>query len=167
MQTPNMAGHHSCGRPRTHDRIVNILLEREGVNLDQPDTKCGRTPLPLAAENEYGGIAEMFLEREDVNPDQPDTEHGQTALSWVADSGHDATENLLVEPNDIRTAIPGYMNQTPQPLALPEAHYRVMKNPPERDTVSRSFIIASLICLFAFLLYIFPSPPLDIPSFLR
>ena len=78
----------------------------------------------------------MLLTKESVNLDQTDTKYGWTPLSWAADSGHGRKVNLLMEPNDIRTAIPDHMNQTPRPFALPEVHYEVVRNPPERDTVN-------------------------------
>jgi len=119
-----------------HEGIVKMLLEREDVNPNQPNTKYGQTPRLWAAENGHDGIVKILLEREGVNPDQADTEHGQISLSWVADSAHDETVNLLMERNDIRTAMPYHMNQTPQPVALPEVHYSVARIPPERDTVN-------------------------------
>ena len=46
-----------------------MLLKREDVNPDQPDTKYGRAPLWWAAEKGHEGIVKMLLERRDVNPD--------------------------------------------------------------------------------------------------
>ena len=45
-----------------------MLLEREGVNPDRPDTKYGRTPLSWAAENGHSEVVKMLLEREGAIP---------------------------------------------------------------------------------------------------
>ena len=54
-----------------HENIVKLLLGREDVNPDIPDTKYGQTPLSWAAEYGREGVVELLLEREDVNPDSP------------------------------------------------------------------------------------------------
>jgi len=51
-----------------HEGTVELLLGREDVNPDIPDTECGQTPLSWAAENGHEGIVKLLLGREDVNP---------------------------------------------------------------------------------------------------
>ena len=63
-----------------HEEVVNMLLEREDVNPDQPDTKYGRTPLSWAAREGHQGVVKILLERGDVNPDQHDTRYSRTPL---------------------------------------------------------------------------------------
>jgi len=80
-----------------------MLLERKDINPDYPDTRYGRTPLSLAAENGYERIVKTLLEREDVNPNQPDSDtfFGQTPLSWAARTGHEGTVKMLLERKDV------------------------------------------------------------------
>jgi len=52
---------------------MKMLLEREDVNPDQPDTLYAQAPLSRAAQTGYEGAVKMLLERKDVNSDQPDT----------------------------------------------------------------------------------------------
>ena len=78
-----------------------MLLEREDVNPDQPDTKYGRTPLSWAATKGHESVVKMLLEREDVNPDQPDIESGRTPLSWAAGNGHEGVVKILLARDDV------------------------------------------------------------------
>jgi len=94
-----------------------MLLEREEVNPDQPDTKYGRTPISYAAEKGDEGVVKMLLEREEVNPDRADR-YGQTPISLAAENGHEVIVKMLlarveVNPNQADTDI----CRTPPPLA--------------------------------------------------
>ena len=86
---------------RGREDVVKVLLEREDVNPDQPDTKYGRTPLSWAAGSRNEGIVKILLERKDVNPDQPDTLYGRTPLSWAAGRGHEGIVKILLERKDV------------------------------------------------------------------
>jgi len=79
-----------------HEGIVKLLLGRNDVNPDIPDTGYGRTPLSLAAERGHDGIVKLLLERKDVNPDAPDMKYGRTLLSWAAVKVHEGIEKLLL-----------------------------------------------------------------------
>jgi len=54
---------------RGHSEVVKMLLQREGVNLNQKDVRWGSTPLSWAATKGHEGVVEVLLEREGVNPD--------------------------------------------------------------------------------------------------
>jgi len=86
---------------RGQEEVVRVLLEREGVNPDQADTRDGRTPLSWAAECGHKGVVKMLLEREDVNPNTADTFHGQTPLLWADGSGHEGIVKMLLERKDV------------------------------------------------------------------
>ena len=73
-----------------------MLLEREDVNPDKPDTKYGQTPLSWAASKGHEVVVKMLLEREDVNPNQPDTKYGRTPPSWAAENEHEGVVNMLL-----------------------------------------------------------------------
>ena len=62
--------------------MIKILLGREEVNPDKPDT-FGQTPLSYAACFGHEGVIEILLGREEVNPDRLDN-NSQTPLSEVA-----------------------------------------------------------------------------------
>ena len=114
-----------------------MLLEREDINPNQPDTWYGRTPLSWAAENGHDGTVKMLLEREEVNPDQPDTEHGQTPLSWAAANGHDGIVEMLLEREDV---IPNQSDTeygwTPLLWAAARGHVEVVKMLLKRQDVN-------------------------------
>ena len=65
--------------------MVKLLLEREEVNPDKPDSH-GQTPLLYAAIGGHEGVVKLLLEREEVNPDKPDR-NGQTPISLATERG--------------------------------------------------------------------------------
>jgi len=89
-----------------HEGIVKLLLGREDVNPNTPDTKYGQTPLLSAAGKGYEGIVKLLLGREDVNPNTPDTKHGQTPLVWTAGNGHEGIVKLLLGRGDVNPNTP-------------------------------------------------------------
>jgi len=55
--------------------ILQMLLELlEDVDLDQAETKSGRTVLSWAAERGYDALVKLLLEQAGVNPNTVDTE---------------------------------------------------------------------------------------------
>ena len=128
---------------RGHEEVVNILLEREGINLDQADTKYGRAPLSWAAENGHEGVVKILLGREDVNPDRADTEYGRTPLSWAAGNGHEGVVKMLLEREGVDPdRADTHYGQTPLSWAAWSGHEGVVKillgredvNPDRADT---------------------------------
>ena len=96
----------SWAAEKGHGGILKLLLEREDVNPDTPDTEYGRTPLSWAAEKGHEEVVKLLLERKDVNPNTPDTKYGQTPLSWAAVNGHEGAVNLLLEREDVNPDTP-------------------------------------------------------------
>jgi len=122
---------------RGHDGVVKILVEREDVNPDQPDTKYGRTPLSWAAEKGHDGVVKILVEREHVNPDQPDTKYGRTPLSWAAEKGHEGVVKILLKRKDVNPNRTGNRRgRTPLSWAAAEGHERVVKMLLEREDVN-------------------------------
>ena len=66
--------------------MVKALLERGGVNPDEPDCK-GRTPLWWAAVKGHEGVVKALLERDDINPSSQDND-GEIPLHHAAMNGH-------------------------------------------------------------------------------
>ena len=118
---------------RRQDEVVKVLLEREDIDPNIPDTQDGQTPLTLAAENGHEGLVKILLERQDTNPNTVDTKYGQTPLSWAAKRGHEAVAKMLLERKDVRAATPDNKNQTPLSLARSEGHYGIVRILLERD----------------------------------
>jgi len=120
-----------------HERVVNMLLEREDVNPDRTDTQDGRTPLSWAAEKGHEGIVKVLLEREDVNPDRTDTQDGRTPLSWAAEKGHERIVKVLLEREDVnpdRTVTQD--GRTPLSWAAKQGHEGIVKMLLERKDVN-------------------------------
>ncbi|KAG0635319.1 hypothetical protein HOY80DRAFT_982546, partial [Tuber brumale] len=110
-----------------------MLLERGDDNPDQRDTKYGRTPVSWALRGGHLAVARMLLERRGVNPG---TEYRRTPLSWMQlPPIWPLRFSSLRRKADIRP------DSTRSTLPL---------------SVNPYFIIASFVCLFAFLIYILP-----------
>ena len=134
----------SWAAEKGHEGIVKLLLGREGVNPDTPDTQYGQTPLWLAAANGHEGIVKLLLGREDVNPDTPDTKFGETPLSWAAQNGPEGIVKLLLGREDLNPDTPDTVSgQTPLSLAAGNGHEGIVKlllgredvNPDTPDTM--------------------------------
>ena len=97
---------------RGREGVVKILLEREDINPDQPDTHFHRTPLSWVAQNGHQGVVSILLERGDVNPNQTDTS-GATPIWWAAGNGHEKVVSILLEREDV------YPDQTDTDGATP------------------------------------------------
>ena len=112
---------------RGHEEVVEMLLDREDINPDQPDAKYGRTPLSLAARNGHDRIVGMLLKQEDVNPDQPDTEYGRTPLLWATKNGHDGIVKILLERDDVNPSqADTFYGRTPLLWAAGNGHEEVV-----------------------------------------
>ena len=84
-----------------HEEAMKVLLEAEGVNPDQADTRYDQTPLSCAAENGHEGIVKILLERTDVNPDRASTRMEWTPLSQAAERGHEGIVKILLERKEV------------------------------------------------------------------
>ena len=120
-----------------HEDVVKMLLEREGINPNQADTRFGRTPLSWAVVNRHEGVVKMLLEREDVNPDHADTEYGRTPLLWAVVNGHEGVVKMLLERKDVN---PDHADtkygRTPLLWAVVNGHEGVVKMLLERKDVN-------------------------------
>ena len=91
-----------------------MLLEQNDVNPNTAD-EDGRTPLSLAAEGGYEGIAEMLLQRSDINRDTPDAS-GRTPFPWAPKNMSTRVAQLLEGPQDPITKLP-LASELSEPLA--------------------------------------------------
>ena len=120
-----------------HEGIVKLLLAREDVNPDTPDTKYGQTQLLLAARQSYEGIVKLLLGRKDVNPNTPDAIFGQTPLLWAVENGHEGIVKLLLGREDVNPNAPDTKyGRTPLSRAARNGHKGVIKLLFERKDVN-------------------------------
>src|SRR5947209_6695120 len=59
-----------------HEKMVGLLLDREGINPNSKDNN-GRMPLTWAANNGRESVVRLLLDRDGVNPDSKDR-YGRT-----------------------------------------------------------------------------------------
>ena len=110
-----------------HERVVKVLLERNGVNPNTPDNECGQTPLSWAAKNGHEGVVKMLLEQKDVNPNKADKRE-QTPLLWAAANGHEGVVMILLERNEVNPNITDTKyGQTPLSWAVKKGHEGVVR----------------------------------------
>ena len=156
-----------------HDTIVSIQQERGNVNCVAAD-RGSPTSLPPSSLTRDECVVGMQLQSHDSNTDMTDFNFQPEPLP----AAHHQLPRLL----HLGDSIPGPADGGPsaQPPRWPRSLFiwpSELRYPPRKTdahsntqpifsfAVDRSFIIASLVCLFAFLLYIFLSSSLDIFSF--
>ncbi|KAG0132101.1 hypothetical protein HOY82DRAFT_558547, partial [Tuber indicum] len=122
----------SLARAEGHDRIVNMLHERDIVNSHTPDRRARHpSPPPLAME---ASAADMPTR----DPNEPEPVSGpKHSLPKPADDDPSLTEQPLLRP--------GIHFNDPRPI------------PPSSQSVDRYFTTACFVCLLALLVYILPS----------
>jgi len=113
---------------RGHEGVVRVLLERNGINPDTPDTLYDRTPLSWAVGGGHEGVVRMLLERNDINPNAADTQYGRTPLLWATVNGHKGVVRMLLERNDVSPNIPDTLyGRTPLSWAAGNGHEAVVR----------------------------------------
>jgi len=156
-----------------HNAVVSIPPERGNVNCAAAD-RDSPTSLPPSSMTRDKCVVGMQFRSHDSNTDMKDfngqpeplpaTHHQQPRLSDLGDS----------IPRPVDSGPSTQSPRLPQSLSIwpPEFLYPPQKTDAHPNTqsiflfaVDRPFIIASLICLFAFLLYVFPFSSPDIFSF--
>jgi len=78
------------------ERMIRLLLEKGGADVNTRDTMYGQTPLSWAAEYGQEGAAKLLLGSNEVNTELPD-EYGRTPLSHAAELGREGIVKLLLE----------------------------------------------------------------------
>ena len=113
-----MAAGHRFRLPLSfgYEGVVKILLEREEVNPDKPDSD-GRTPLSFAAEDGHEGVVKILLGRGEVNPDGPDNE-GRRPLSFAAKYGREGVVKILLGREEVNPDKPDHDGRTPLSIAI-------------------------------------------------
>jgi len=157
------------------DGIVKMLLERSDTRTDIRDNK-NQTPLSLALSLGHDEIARMISECVGTKPNAGDPS-GQASLP-LSPADPDTPEVVSdcqgSIPNPAGTTIPSTEPPSPPrpPLLWPLKFWHSLRNianaPPTLPmAINRHLIIASFVCILAFLLYILPFPSPDVFSFYR
>jgi len=122
-----------CGQ----EKVAKLLLERQAVSPDKPDSYFRRTALSWAAGKGSGGVVRMLLEwasvkpdgtdgwwgktprvvnmvrgRKYVDPNRPD-KYGQTAILLAAEEGHEGAVKLLLGRKDVKPDTAGEYGRIP------------------------------------------------------
>ena len=163
---------HPPALSEEHNAAVNIPQERGNVNWAAADRGSPISLTPSSVTRDECVVG-MQLRSHDSNIDVTDSDGPPEPLP----AAHHHQPRLL----DLGDSIPSPADSSPLtqsprwPLSLStwtsELWYLARKTDAHPNTqsilsftVKRSFIIASLVCPFAFLLYLFPPPSLDIFS---
>ena len=115
---------------RGHEAVVKLLLGREEVKPDNPDT-LGETPLFHAAWRGRQGVVKELLGRDGVNPDKPN-EYGRTPLFIAAACGHGEVVRMLLAREDVNPNKLDAFGKTPRSLATEWGQEEVVQMLPAR-----------------------------------
>jgi len=85
--------------------VVKLLLGRDDINPNTPDTKYRLTPLLWAAECGHEGVVKLLLEHGDLDPEIPGPT-GLTALEVSAALKHSGIVQMLSQLKP--SLLPGY-----------------------------------------------------------
>ena len=116
-----------------HDKVVKLLLQREGVDPDRPGSHDS-TALSWAANNGHERVVELLLGRKDVDPNRPD-KNDRTPLGCAAVGGHVGVVKLLLEREEVDPDCPDRDDRTPLGCAAVWGHEGVVKLLLEREEV--------------------------------
>jgi ankyrin repeat protein len=114
-------------------KIVQLLLEREGVDADSKDEN-GQTPLSWAAAKGHEAVVRLLLERESVDADSKN-EYDRTPLWMAASGGHEAVVRLLLERESVDANSKNKYDETPLWMAASGGHEAVVRLLLERESV--------------------------------
>ena len=92
--------------------IVQLLLERKGVEADFRDQRHKRTPLMWAIIGGHEAVARLLINRDNVNVNQRDV-GGLAPLSIAAEEGHEEIIRLLLKRSDIKADLMDNDGRTP------------------------------------------------------
>ena len=176
----------SLAAERGYEGVVRALLESQGVNLNTADTRYGQTPLEWAAQRGHEGVVKMLSGWKDVHtnttPDNKDQARlsladGKLALPPIDPDGRE----VMVDFDDSVSVSADSDSSLTEPSRLPQhsptgplefwdalrkaGSYSSTIQSILAFTADGSFIIPSLICLLAFILYVLPDSELGAFSF--
>lgn len=92
---------------RGHVRLVELLLQVDGINLNFRGGSLKTTPLGLAARNGHSAIVELLLAADDVDPDARNKDY-LTPLHWACSMKHVPIVRQLLVRDDVNINAIGY-----------------------------------------------------------
>ena len=92
---------------RGHVRLVELLLQVGGINLNFRGGSLKTAPLGLAARNGHGAIVELLLVADDVDPDARNQD-SLTPLHWACSMKHVSIVRQLLARDDVNFNAIGY-----------------------------------------------------------
>jgi ankyrin repeat protein len=116
-----------------HEKIVKLLLEREGIEINSEDS-LGQTALSSAAQNGHERTVEILLEREGIEINSEDR-WGRAVLSHAAQSGNKRTVEILLEREGIEINSEDRHGQTPLSCAAQFGNKRMVELLLEREGI--------------------------------
>lgn len=108
-----------------NEKAVQMLLEKEGIDVDARDTKGEQSPLFLAAENGHEKVVQMLLGKEKVDVNSVGR-YSLTSLCVAARSGHEKVVKVLIEKEGVNVNLRG-LGAAPLSHAAKGRHAKVVK----------------------------------------
>ena len=161
----------SLALSKRHGGVVKMILDRENADSDTADGGS-QVSLPLPTAHESGRAEEMRFRGDDPNTNIADF-NGQPALPSAELNEREMVqgfEDSVSKPADIDFS-PTQQPRLPLPPSVgplnsqcPQGGTRTHPNASKNSlssAIDRRFVVSSLVCLFALLLYILSPPSLD------
>ncbi|CAD6570009.1 MAG: hypothetical protein ASARMPREDX12_003269 [Alectoria sarmentosa] len=109
-----------------HGRIVELLLEREDIDVNIRDERHNMTPLMFAIATGREAVLKILLKHKDIVTDKQ-YPRGGTALHWASDLGHRGGVQTLLERGDFDADRESKMGETPLSTAASMRNLGVVK----------------------------------------
>ena len=109
-----------------HSAIVALLLEQDGIDVNQQNPSNGTFALLMAAQNGHTEIVASLLEQDGIDVNQQNPNSGTFALLQAAQNGHAAIVALLLEQDGIDVHLEEYkIGMSAIQIAVMGGHYEV------------------------------------------
>ena len=108
-----------------HEVVVQLLLAKDGIDINAKDTRYHQTPLSWAARRGHEAVVQLLLAKDSIDVNAKDRS-GRTPLSWAAGSGHEAVVQLLLAKNSIDFNANDSSGRAPLSWAVENGHEAVI-----------------------------------------
>ncbi|KAI5810769.1 hypothetical protein BZA77DRAFT_162222, partial [Pyronema omphalodes] len=117
----------SWASEKSHESVVKLLLDTDGIDINSKDDVYGQTALSWASEKGRASVVKLLLDADGIDINSQSIS-GRTALSWACQNGHDSVVKLLLQADgiDINSNDDEY-GQTALSWASKEGHESVVK----------------------------------------
>ena len=128
-----------------HDKLVKMLLEIEGTEINQADNE-GATPLLVAAQNGHDKVVEILLREGGIQVNKP-WKDGATPLFIAAQKGHEKVVKILLEEENIQVNKARKDGCSPLEKALQKSHLEVARLLKDKLTKPLNDTHTCIVCL--------------------